>query len=300
MNIFQKQNIIAIVGPTASGKTALGIRLAKHIGGEIVSADSRQVYKYLNLATGKVTKKEARGIRHHCIDIVSPARTLDVTQYVRHASKAISEIVERGNIPIVVGGTGFYIDALLHGKQFPNVPPNPTLRKKLEKQSVSELARMLIKKDPERAKTIDLKNPRRLIRALEIIAYTKLPVPRLQAESPYNVLTVGIDLPDAELKKKIRRRLHERIRQGMWREIARAHTQHGVSWKRLEALGLECKIGSYVARGLLDPEEAATRLEREIWQYAKRQRTWFKRNKNIHWIDSPKKAQHLSAQFLTR
>lgn len=300
MNNFQKQKIIAIVGPTASGKTALGIRLAKHISGEIVSADSRQVYKYLNLATGKVTKKETHGIRHHCIDLISPTRTLDVTQYVRHASKAINEIIQRGNIPIVVGGTGFYMDALLHGRQFPEVPPNPALRKKLEKKSVSELARMLLKKDSERAKTIDLKNPRRLIRALEIIAYTKSPVPTLQAESPYNVLTIGIDFPDAELKKKIHLRLYERITQGMWQEIARAHTTHGVSWKRLEALGLECKIGSYVARGLLDPEEAATRLEREIWQYAKRQRTWLKRNKNIHWIDSLKKAQHLSAQFLTR
>ena len=299
MGNTQKQKIIAIIGPTASGKTALGIALAKRINGEVISADSRQVYKYLNLATGKVTKKEARSIRHHCIDIVSPTRTLDVTKYARHATKAINEIVQRGNIPIVVGGTGFYMDALLHGKQFPEVPPNPALRKKLENKSTRELANMLIKKDPERAKTIDLKNPRRIIRALEIIAYTKSPVPKLHVTSPYNVLTIGIDLTDAELKKKIHRRLHDRIKQGMWREIAHAHTKHGVSWKRLEALGLECKIGSFVARGLLDPRDASKRLEHKIWQYVRRQRTWFKRNKDTHWIASTTETTHLAHQFLT-
>lgn len=298
MNNFQKQKIIAIVGPTASGKTALGIELAKHIGGEIVSADSRQVYKYLNLASGKVTKKEARGIRHHCLDLYHPRHVCTVTEYVRHATRAIEQIHNRGHIPIVVGGTGFYMDALLYGKQFPEVPPNPALRKRLERKSVAELAAMLTKRDPERARTIDLKNPRRLIRALEIIAYTKSPIPREALSSPYNVLTIGIDFPDEVLKKRIHVRLRARIQQGMWREIARAHTQHGVSWKRLEALGLECKIGSFVARGLLGPKEAAERLEHEIWQYAKRQRTWFKRDKHIRRASSLTQANKLATQFL--
>ena len=294
------QKVIAIVGPTSSGKTTLSISLARAIGGEMISADSRQVYKYLSLATGKVTKKEMRGVRHHCIDIAHPKRTIDVTAYVRHATRALDEITKRGHIPIIVGGTGFYMDALLSGAQIPSVPPNPTLRAKLEKKSVSELARMLIAKDPERARTIDLKNPRRLIRALEIIAYTGSPIPALHKATSYDVLTLGIDLPDVKLKTKIHTRLHSRIKKGMWQEIARAHAAHSVSWKRLESLGLECKIGSFIARGLLSQKDGALRLEHEIWQYVKRQRTWFNRNKHIIWIDSPMGAQNLSREFLKK
>ena len=162
------QKLIVILGPTASGKSDMAVKLAKRFNGEVVSADSRQVYKGLDIGTGKITKKEMQGVKHHLLDVANPKKQFTASDFVDLTSGLIRQIVNRRKVPIICGGTGFYIDALLGDKQIPEVPPNLKLRKELEKKSVEKLFEILKKLDPERAKNIDAKNPRRLIRAIEI------------------------------------------------------------------------------------------------------------------------------------
>src|SRR3989344_3388133 len=292
--------ILVIVGPTASGKSDLAIRLAKlaHgkpfkkygiFGTEIISADSRQVYRGMDIGTGKVTKKEMRGIPHHLLDIASPSRQFTVAQYQKLGQKAIKKILDRGKLPIVVGGTGFYIDALVHDFIVRDVKPDFKLRRKLEKLDTDKLFKHLQKLDPQRAKIIDRHNKRRLIRALEIVMTTGKPVPLLrqgfegQIKSKYQVLSIGIRISDAELRKRIKKRLLKRLKQGMIGEIKKLRAS-GLSWQRLDNLGLEYRWISRYLQGSFNKEEIIKKLETEIWHYAKRQMTWFKRDKSIHWI----------------
>lgn len=288
--------VIIIVGPTASGKTALSIKLAKKFNGEIVSADSRQIYKGMDLGTGKITKKEMQGIKHYLIDVTSPKKNFTVTQYVKLAKKAIKEIVVKNKIPIIVGGTGFYIDALIFGYRFPQVPPNKILRKKLEKKSTEELFKILKKLDPQRAKNIDPHNKVRLIRAIEI-AKKLGKVPKLEKKLSYNPLFIGIKIQKEKLKKKIRKRLFKRIRQGMIKEVENLKKQ-GLSWKRLENFGLEYRYIAYYLQNKISYEKMIEDLEKAICNYAKRQMTWFKKNKNIYWIKNFKEAQKLVKKFI--
>ncbi|MEK7634419.1 MAG: tRNA (adenosine(37)-N6)-dimethylallyltransferase MiaA, partial [Patescibacteria group bacterium] len=160
--------IIVILGPTSSGKSKLAIKIAKKYDGEIISADSRQVYKKLNIGSGKITKKEMEGIPHYLLDVTSPKRTFTVNQYQKLAKKALKKIIKKGKLPIICGGTGLYIDTLIYDYQLPQVPPQPKLRKQLEKKSTEELFGQLQKLDSRRAQNIDKHNRRRLIRALEI------------------------------------------------------------------------------------------------------------------------------------
>ncbi|MBP6884548.1 MAG: tRNA (adenosine(37)-N6)-dimethylallyltransferase MiaA, partial [Candidatus Pacebacteria bacterium] len=162
------EKLIIVAGPTSSGKTSYAIKLAKKIGGEVISADSRQVYKGLNLLSGKVTKKEMAGIPHHLLDITNPKKIFSVSDYQKLANKAIADILSRNKVPIICGGTGFYIDAIVYDRILPEVPPNKKLRAILEKKTIVELFKMLVKLDPARANTIDKDNPVRLIRAIEI------------------------------------------------------------------------------------------------------------------------------------
>ncbi len=288
--------VIVIVGPTASGKTDLSIKLAKKFNGEIISADSRQVYKGMDLGTGKVSKKEMQGIKHYLIDVVSPKKTFTVTQYVKLAKKAIKEIISKNKIPIIVGGSGFYIDALIFGYQFPHVPPNKSLRKKLEKKSTEELFKILKKLDIQRAKNIDPNNKVRLIRAIEI-AKKLGKIPKLQKKSYYNPLFIGIKINKEKLKKKIKIRLLKRIRQGMIKEVENLKKQ-GLSWKRLENFGLEYRYIAYYLQNKISYKKMIKDLEKAIGNYAKRQMTWFKKNKDICWIKNFKEAQKLVKKFI--
>lgn len=291
MNRKKKLPIIVIVGPTASGKTSLSVALARKLGGEVISADSRQVYRGLDIGTGKVTKRETRGVPHYCLDIANPSRALSVTQWRTHAQRAIKDIAGRGKVPIIAGGTGFYIDALVYGLDFPAVKPNATLRKTLEKKTQPELLEMLKKLDPVRAKNIEQKNPRRLIRAIEVAtALGKVPtLPKKKAL--YDVTWIGINPEEKILKEKIHARLLARMRQGMVAEVKQLRTpasgSRGISWNRLDALGLEYRYLSRYLRGMISKDEMLVELERAICQYARRQMTWFKRNKNIRWFTSP-------------
>lgn len=272
--------LIAIVGPTSSGKTGLSIELAQTfkkagIVCEVVSADSRQIYKGLDLLSGKVTKREMQRVPHHLLDVADPKRTYSVVRFKRDAERAIADIHKRGHVPILVGGTGFYIGAVTKGIVLPEVAVNKTLRKKLEELSLEKLFSMLKKLDSVRAKTIDSKNKVRLVRAIEI-ATALGSVPPATAKPKYEVITIAIDLPDEELKKKIHTRLFARIRSGMIAEAKILHAS-GVSWRRMEALGLESRYCALYLQNKISKEEMLTELEKAIWQYAKRQRTWFRK-----------------------
>lgn len=277
----QVKDIIVIIGPTSSGKTALSIKLAKKNNGEVISADSRQVYKHINLASGKVTKKEMDGVMHHLLDVVNPNKVFTVNDFKKKAFKAAEEIIARGKTPIICGGTGFYIDALLHDSQFPEVAPNIKLRKNLFKKSTDELFLMLKKLDSNRAENIDKNNPARLIRAIEIAK--KLGEVPVVNDGPnalykkYNVKVIYIDLPDEKLFKRVLKRINERIKAGMITEVQNLHTKHKVSWKRLEDLGLECRYISLFLQNKLSEQEMREKLFQETKHYIKRQRTWFKK-----------------------
>ena len=292
-----RPKIIVIVGPNASGKSSLTVRLAKKFNGEVISADSRQVYKGLDIGTGKITKKEKIGGPNHLLDIIGAQRQLTVVDFKKLADKAVKNIVRRGKTPLVVGGTGFWIDTLVYGMELPSVPPNPDLREKLEKKSADELLATLKKLDPERAKNIEQKNPRRLIRAIEI-ARALGRVPGIKRHFPYEVLWLGISRPKKILQKRIRERLLKRMRAGMIKE-ARNLKKQGLPWKRFYELGLEYRFLADYLRGRLSKKEVLARLEKAIQQYARRQMVWFKRNKKIHWVHKPKETEILTKKFLT-
>lgn len=284
------QKLLVIVGPTSSGKTALSIQLAKKYNGEIISADSRQVYKEMNLGTGKVTKKEMAGIPHHLLDVANPKNKFTNSDFCELAEKAIEDIFARGKVPIICGGTGFYIDTLVNGIVLPEVQPNPALRKKLSKKSTEQLVKILKKLDPVRVKTIEVQNPIRLIRAIEI-ATALGKVPKIQKKKmPFTTLKIGLDMDDETLKKRIGIRLKERIKAGMLREGRSLHAK-GLSYKRMRELGLEYRNMANLFENKVSKEEFITQLESDIWHYAKRQRTWFKRDKNIIWFNPLKKSE---------
>lgn len=293
----EKPKVIVVLGPTASGKSAMAVALAKRYGGEVVSADSRQVYRGMDVGTGKITEAEQKGIPHHLLDVASPRKSFGVARYQKIANRAINGIARRGRIPIICGGTGLYIDSLIYGFVFPEVKPDLFFRKKLAQKTAMELFAELQVLDPERAKHIDPKNPRRLIRALEIVQATGGPVPVLRRDPAYPALIIGIQVKDEVLRKKVARRLRRRLRQGMVREVKRLHST-GLSWQKLDELGLEYRYVSRYLQGILSRKEMEQILEKEIWRYAKRQMTWFKRDKNIHWIDRPADAVALAGKFL--
>lgn len=289
--------LIVVVGPTASGKSALAVLLAQQFNGEIISADSRQVYRGMNLGTGKVTKKEMEGVPHHLLDVADPKRTFTASHYARIGRKVIKDIIARGKTPIVCGGTGFYIRALVDGLIIPDAKPNPKLRKLLATKTTEELFGMLKIADPDRAATIDPKNPRRLVRALEIIdALGK--VPTLKKEPlPYPTLFIGIAKNQDILKKLVEVRLEKRIKMGMLTEIKRLHTQ-GVSWKRLESFGLEYRYGAFLLQKKIDKKTFMRELTKQIIDYSKRQITWFKPDERIHWITTSSEATKRVKEFL--
>ncbi|MFN3301419.1 MAG: tRNA (adenosine(37)-N6)-dimethylallyltransferase MiaA [Patescibacteria group bacterium] len=302
--------LIVILGPTASGKSLLAVKLAlffeKKFGQkfEIISADSRQVYKGMDIGTDKVPKdKNSKeylyyGIPHHLLDVVSPKRRFTVAHYQKLASKKINEILKKDKIPLIVGGSGFYIYALIDGLVIPHVKPNWQLRKKLEKKSVNELYKMLKKLDPQRAKNIERKNPRRLIRALEIVLTTKKPVPPLKKNPlPYQILIIGIKKTKKELKKLIKKRLIKRLKRGLIEEVKKLK-KSGLSWKRLEEFGLDYRWVAFYLQKKITYQEMVDQLLRAIEQFSRRQMSWFKRDKRIKWIKNYQEAKKLINDFL--
>jgi len=284
---MKKDKIIVILGQTATGKSDFAVEIAKRVKGEIISADSRQVYKDMDLGTGKITKREMKGIHHYLLDITSPSKIFSVNDFQKKALGKIEDIVDKGKTPIICGGTGFYIDAIVNGTIFPDVPPNKKLRKVLEKKTTENLFIMLKKIDVVRAKNIDKNNRVRLIRAIEI-AKTLGKVPEINIiKNKFDTLKIGLTLPPEILKERIKVRLLSRTKKGMIKEVENLH-KNGVSWKRLNSFGLEYRYVSLYLQKEMTKEEMIEKLNTEIWHFAKRQRTWFKRDKSIIWIDPMK------------
>ena len=292
---MKSKKVLIILGPTASGKSDLAVRLARKFKGEIISADSRQVYKGLNIGTGKITKKEMRGIPHHMIDVADPHKYFSVSDYKKLAEKVLQYIVVKKKLPIIVGGTGFYIDTLIGKINLPEVPPNKFLRKKLEKYSTDKLYKILQKKDPRRAKEIDSRNKIRIIRALEIVeALGK--VPKLQTPPPSpspklgeglergQFIWIGINPNKQDLEKRIYKRILKRL-DGMIREAKRLR-RSDLSIKKMEALGLEYRYLARLLQKKISKKEFIKQLYSAIKDYSKRQMTWFKKNKKIKWFSS--------------
>ncbi len=304
-----KNKVIVILGPTSSGKSDLAVAIARELGNkkwrkdfktngaEIVSADSRQVYRGLNIGSGKITKTEMRGIPHHLLDVASPKRVFTVAQYQKLAKRAVDKILSEKKMPIICGGTGFYINAVIYDLALPSTPPQSRLRTKLERLSTEQLFRQLTAKDPERAKSIDRYNRRRLVRALEITLTTGKPVPAISKENRYDVLKIGIKLPPKKLRERINIRLDRRLRAGLISEVSKLHKQ-GVSWKRLDSLGLEYRYVSRYLQRALSYEDMRAQLRKEIWQYSRRQMTWFNKDKDTIWISDPRKAYARLRGFL--
>jgi len=252
--IGSKIKIIVVLGQTATGKSALGVKLAKIFNGEIISADSRQVYKELDIGTEKITKKGMGRITHHMLDVANPHHTYTAAEYNIAVEKIILDVTKRGNVPIVVGGTGFYIDTLLGNITISNVPPNKKLRAVLEKKTTNMLLKKLEKLDPARVQNIDVKNRRRIIRAIEIAKYAGKTIFKKQGGQKYYVLKIGIIVNDVILKKNIKKRLLARLKQGLAAEVRNLHKK-GLSWKRMEELGLQYRYISRYLRGYISREE---------------------------------------------
>lgn len=274
-----KIKVIVIVGPTAVGKSDFAVEYAIKHDGEVISADSRQVYKGLDIGTGKITKEEMRGIPHHLLDVADPKEQFNVEKFKILAKKAIEEIHNRGKLPIITGGTGFYIDALIYNITYPNVEHDEVLRKELANKNASELFDILNSLDQDYAKLLnnsERNNTQRLIRSIEI-AKSLGKIPKIiKDESPYDAEFIYLNLPSEKLRERINLRLIKRIENGMIEEVENLH-RNGLSWKKMDEFGLEYRYISRYLRGLITKEEMIEKLKNEIWHYAKRQILWFKR-----------------------
>jgi len=296
--------LLVILGPHASGKSDLAIKIAQLFNGEIISADSRQIYQGMNIGTGKVLRDDNKnleflssGIRHHLLDIVSPQEYFSVAQYQKLALDAISDILQRGKLPIICGGTGLYISATIEGWQLPKIKPQESLRRELENLTTQELFQKLKKLAPERAQTIDQNNKRRLVRALEIILSGQTIAPLKKQPLAYDIFIIGVKRSNEELKQRIKLRLEQRLAQGMIEEIKKLK-DNGVNSRRLEDFGLEYRWVNRYLENKVDFETMKNNLYRDICQYAKRQMTWFKKIPNVHWVSNENEAIDLTRQFL--
>lgn len=296
-----RQKVIVILGTTASGKTDLALYLAKKFRGEIISADSLQVYIGMDIGTGKELFKY-KNILYHLIDIVSPKEQFNVADYQKFAYRAIDDILARKKLPILCGGGGLYIDAVVKGYIFGIIHKKSVImniRKRLEKMPLDNLLKELEQRDFVTFHTIDKKNRRRVTRALEIY-YTsgKTKSEQLRSQKPfYEFLKIGMTYPKGILQKKIQKRLETRLKNGLIEEVRRLHSQ-GVLWRRLDEFGLEYRSVSRYIRGKMTKEKMKKEIIRSSVNFAKRQMTWFKRDKEIHWIQNKNEAERLVKTFL--
>jgi len=297
----KKKLVIVVLGPTASGKTSLGVRLADRFKGEIVSADSRQVYKGMDIGTGKdlaeyhIGKKD---IPYHLIDVVSPNDDFNLAKYKELANKALVDICKRNKLPIIVGGTGLYLQALVDNYDLSAIKPNLIKRKELEVLNRENLYLRLEKLKPEFARKLnnsDKLNPRRLVRYLEI--FEQGGELSKKNESDYDFLLIGLDWPDGVLRERIIKRIKDRLdNEGMVDEVSRLNDE-GVSWQKLISFGLEYKFISYYLLDKLSYEEMIEKLSNASYRFAKRQKTWFKRwekqGRKIHWLQNLEEAEDI-------
>ena len=284
-----KSKVIAVVGPTASGKTAYSIELAEKIGGEIISADSRLVYKGLDIGTAKPTVAERKGIPHYMIDIVEPEVEYSAGLYVKEARKCIDDILSRGKSPIIAGGTGLYFRILLEQYDLPEVPPNYQLREELKKLDSTELHSILRNLDSEAADKIYENDKKKLIRYIEIIKSTgkKISESRGISEPEFDVEWIGCNFPRDILYERINKRVDMMIENGLIEETKQLLNKHGRINNLLYTIGYQ-EIISYLD-GEMTLDEASALLKQNSRRYAKRQLTWFRKNENIKWNHYPER-----------
>lgn len=288
----QKPPVIAVVGATASGKTALGVEIAKTFGGEVVSADSMQIYEGLDIATAKPTAEEMQGIPHHLISVLPADHPCSVAEYVEMARVKIAEIHAKNKLPVIVGGTGLYVDSLLDNIQFPDIPADDALRRRLyaEAESLGNAAmrQRLVQCDPETAARLHENNLRRIVRALEVYELTGIPLSEHARRSravppPWEILRLGIGFRDRERQyARIRERVDLMVQQGLLEEV-RTEFESGRR-RDTAAMAIGYKELLPWLAGQEPLETGIARIKQETCRYAKRQGTWFRRNEQISWV----------------
>lgn len=306
--------IAVITGPTASGKTALGVALAELLHGEVVSADSMQIYRRMNIGTAKPTPEEMRGVPHHMIDVAEPGENYSVARYVAEASACVDDILARGKLPIVVGGTGLYIDSLLSGRTFADGASDSALRQELNERydeiGGEGLLGELRKVDPDRAVKLHAADKKRIVRAMEVYILTGKTITQHDAETRlipprYDAARIALDFENrADLYARIDRRVDAMVEAGLFDEV-RALLAEGIpaDCTAMQAIGYKEAVG--VVRGACTEAEAADRIRQESRRYAKRQLTWLRRDPSLFWIRFEKApdmvlARRLSTGFLAR
>lgn len=285
-----RPKVVVIVGPTASGKTAVSIELAKKINGEIISADSMQIYKYMDIGTAKPTLDERQGIKHYMLDVVMPDETFNVAKYKKMAEEAIEEILKKGKVPIIVGGTGLYVNTLVDGIEFADVPGDEEYKNELIEKAYREGAMSIYKElekvDSESAKKIDPNNIRRVARALEIYKVTGKTKTQLDIESrkevKYDYRLFGMEWDRETLYNRIDLRVDKMIEAGLINEVRNVTEKFKISNTAVQGLGYK-EVIEYL-NGNISYEEMIEKLKLETRHYAKRQLTWFRRDKRIKWI----------------
>lgn len=283
MRVEMNNRVIAVVGATASGKTSYAIELAKKINGEIISADSRLVYKGMDIGTAKPTIDEMQEIPHYMIDVVEPEYNYSVGLYVKEAKKHITDIISRGKVPIVAGGTGLYFRVLLENYDLPDVKPDYELRKELSSYSYEELLEMLTKLDAKAANSVEKNDKKKLIRYIEIIKLAGKPLDLVRGvkEKEFNVEWVGLNFPREILYDRINKRVDLMIEQGLIDETKKLLQKHGRISNITDTIGYR-EVLSYLD-GELSLDEAKDKLKQNTRNYAKRQLTWFRKNEQINW-----------------
>ncbi|MDD5527813.1 MAG: tRNA (adenosine(37)-N6)-dimethylallyltransferase MiaA [Patescibacteria group bacterium] len=306
-NMKNDNKVIVILGTTASGKTALGVALARQFNGEIISADSRQVYCGLDVGSGK-DLQEYGEIKYHLIDIADPKQIFSVAEYQKQAFAAIDDILQRGKLPIIVGGSGQYLEAVVENYQLTDIKPDRAARAKNENKSAEELFAELKSKNPafaEKLNNSDKNNKRRLIRYLEIAIQdtSRILAPSAQRPASYDFILLGLTYPKEILAERIHRRLIDRLeKENMIQEVSDLHDKTGLSWERLESFGLEYKFIAQYLQEKIDYDQMAGLLERAISQFTKKQLTWFKRwekKRKIYWLDEKADAENKVKEFLS-
>jgi len=311
MNFDEKHypKVVALVGPTASGKSTWAIRLAKKFNGEIISADSRQIYKKMDIGTAKEPGEWRReglhktyyvqDVAHHLVDFLDPGKAFTVSEFRDKASKYCEQIIKKGKLPILAGGTGLYVHTLVDNLQIPQVPPNRKLRQSLEPKNNEELTKWLSSLDPKSAETVDCNNKRRLIRALEVCILSGVPFSEQQkkGEKIFDFLQIGIEAPREVLYERIDLRVQNMFDQGLVKEVE-ALMRQKYSWELPSMSGIGYRqFKDYFAKQLT-LEEVKENLKRDTRHYAKRQFTWFKRDERVKWISDYEEAEKLVEEFL--
>jgi tRNA dimethylallyltransferase len=286
------KNLVVILGPTASGKTEVAARLAWDLHGEIISADSRQVYRGMDIGTGKDLNQyiiNAKKIPYHMIDIIDPRCEFNLFEFQKMFYKIFSQIRNKGNLPVLVGGTGLYLQAVLSGYKMPLAPPEPELRKDLDQKSIEELKEIFFAFKSHLHNKTDLEDKQRLIRAIEIERARNVKNSEQEESPEIDAAIFGISWERSVLRQRITLRLEERLKHGMIEEVKRLHAA-GLSWRRLDSFGLEYRYISQYLQNLISFDEMKNKLNTAIHQFAKRQETWFRRMERkgigIKWIQA--------------